>query len=173
MSQVPFSTWQDLAPGQPVTIIKRRSDVLKPDTVYTARMVESYRSGWYAFEAAWTLPYVDAGGIIFEPGGRLVEYFSPMHWYNIFAVYRSNGAYAGLYANVTAPPTLEHDRERGWTVIWPDLWLDVIKLPDGTVAVLDEDEFDESGISVADPELARLIENTCDELKTLLATTVW
>jgi predicted RNA-binding protein associated with RNAse of E/G family len=62
----------------------------------------------------------------------------------------------GWYGNVTYPACF--DKVEGEQVlVWHDLYLDVVILPDGSMHLLDDDELEESGISGQDPEFAAAI----------------
>ena len=107
---------------------------------------------WLCVEAEWTFRSLNIDGLIFEPGDRLLEWFSPDHWFNVFAVHAPDGEYRGCYANVTYPAIFDPETLPP-TVAWHDLWLDVILLPDGTSILRDEDELEESGLIDRDPVL--------------------
>jgi hypothetical protein len=88
-------------------------------------------------EARFTAAQVDRFGLAFRRGDRLLETYFTDRWYNIFAVYDGDTpALKGWYCNVSRPARLQ-DGE----VTWVDLALDVVVLPDGRTAVLDEEEF--------------------------------
>lgn len=165
--------WDSLIPMQAVTIVKTYYDHARSDVMYPARMIPSEHPGWFAFEAVWTLPDMNVDGVHYETDGRMLEYFSPIRMFNVFHVFRRNGESSGYYANVTEYPLLECDEHGELRLTWIDLWLDVIKLPNGEVVVLDEDEFLASGIESTNPELARGIRSACRDAEQSLASNVW
>lgn len=167
------SLWRDLQPGSELIIVKTHYTPDRPDYQYPARMIQSDRPGWYAFEAEWALPDMDVDGILYETGGTLIEYFSPEKHFNIFYVFRRSGESSGFYANLTDLPTLEREDDGELTLTWIDCWLDVVRLPDGTIKVLDEDEYQESGVSESDPELDRAIQAALAELLEQLSAGEW
>ncbi len=63
---------------------------------------------------------------------------------------------APLASVVTWPTTFEQGPERA-TVIWHDLYLDLIGFPDGHFLILDEDELEASDLMESDPDLVILI----------------
>jgi predicted RNA-binding protein associated with RNAse of E/G family len=65
--------------------------------------------------------------------------------------------FKGWYANVTYPARLADGDERP-CLIWRDLYVDLIGLPDGSFSLRDEDELAASGLSSRDPVLYRAIE---------------
>jgi len=88
-------------------------------------------------EARFNAPQVDRFGLAFRRGDRILETYFTDRWYNVFAVYDADTpVFKGWYCNVSRPARLQ-DSE----VTWVDLALDVVVLPDGRAAVLDEEEF--------------------------------
>lgn len=108
------------------------------------QQVVSYRGvviqrppGEICLEARWAMPARDLGYVRFEPGDRFVEWFYSDHWYNIFEIHsRETDALVGWYCNVATPATIEQGIVR-----YRDLLLDLWVSRDGTMLVLDEDEF--------------------------------
>ncbi|MCX7623040.1 MAG: DUF402 domain-containing protein [Thermomicrobium sp.] len=105
------------------------------------------RPGWIVVEAVWELRTIDVGALRFEPGDRLVEYFSLVEPINAFALYADSGTFKGWYANVACPAVLVNDE-----LLWRDLYIDVVADPTGRYHVLDEDELEASGLETDDPE---------------------
>lgn len=66
-------------------------------------------------------------------------YFWRDRWYNVFRLSRPGCGLSLWYCNITTPPTTE-----GRYIRYIDLDLDVAVRPDGTISVLDEDEFREN-----------------------------
>jgi len=69
-------------------------------------------------------------------GTRSREFFFADRWYNIFEFIESSGEPRNFYCNIAMPPTFEDSILR-----YVDLDIDVSVPPDGTVNVLDLDEF--------------------------------
>lgn len=144
--------WDTLRPGAPLTIVK-----LAPDGAEAARypggiVAISPPDPWVVVQAVWTYRRVELAGLAFCPGDQLLEWFSPAHWGNAFAVIAPNGTLRGWYANVTYPARLDAS-ERPPVLTWHDLYLDLVGLPDGTRTILDEDELEASRLAVTNPAL--------------------
>ncbi len=92
------------------------------------------------------------------PETILLEWFSPRHPFNAFAVFSPEERFKGWYANVTHPARLDVAADPP-VLIWHDLFLDLVGLPDGSFTLRDDDELLASGLANADPELhARILE---------------
>ncbi|MEZ4521179.1 MAG: DUF402 domain-containing protein [Thermomicrobiales bacterium] len=144
-----------------VRVTKHASDGRKPYS-YDAKLVER-SSDWIVVEAEWPLHEVNAGPVSFKPGDRLVEFFSITDHFNAFLIYRNRSSFAGWYCNVTHPTTVE-----GNEIHWHDLYLDVLVDADGGVHIEDEDELDESGLAVSDPDLYATILATKERILRLI-----
>jgi hypothetical protein len=121
---------------------------------------------WVALQALWTYERVEIDGLTFDPGDDLIEWFSPVLPFNAFAVLSPEGVLRGWYANVTYPAFLEPAAADSPipTLVWHDLYLDLVGLPDATFVVRDEDELAESGLAASDPLLHREIGQAAVEL---------
>jgi hypothetical protein len=156
-NQLRTGTWSSLLPGAELAIVK-----LAPDGSEAARyqgeVVGRYRDSWVLVLATWTNRTIDLEGLSFCPGDKLLEWFSPRHPFNAFAVFSPADQLKGWYANVTHPARLDATQDPP-VLIWHDLFLDLVGLPDGSFTVRDEDELLTSGLSDAEPELyARICE---------------
>lgn len=101
--------------------------------------VMSRGEGWVCLEARLNIEDRDAGFIVWRRGDRMIEWFYSDRWYNIFEVHDvRDDALKGWYCNITRPAQIEDN-----TIRADDLALDVFVGPDGTVTLLDEDEFAE------------------------------
>ncbi len=154
-----------MQPGTRITIVKRSAKHHGEDRVsYPATVVASdLPTPWVETETHWTMDTVVQAHLTFETGDILREIFSPVHPYNAFAAYTAQGDFKGWYANVTYPTLLETSTELP-RLIWHDLFIDIVASPDGTVAVLDEDELADSGLAETDPLLAARILDARDLL---------
>lgn len=159
--------------GMHVNVVKSHWNNVLPALSYSGTIVPCDWNDWIAVEAIWTLPDVDVGGVRFITGGRIIEYFPTFRRFNIFQVYAPSGEATGIYANVTAPLAITQDDAGEPVLTWEDHWLDVVKLPDRTIKVLDEDEYRASRIPETDPELARAIESALSELLAELRSGRW
>lgn len=84
-------------------------------------------------------PVVVAGRPVLEPGAPVIWFTYPGRWYDIGLFHLADGTPTGLYANLLTPVTIEGDR---WETT--DLCLDLWRGRDGSVELLDEDEFEEA-----------------------------
>ena len=154
--------WQERG----VTIVK-----LNPAGREVARysaewLEEALPETWICVQATWTMNRVDAGGLVFETGDTLFEYFSTEYWFNAFRVVAPDGTVRGIYGNVTYPTSVDLQSDEV-VITWHDLYLDVLRFPDGTVALCDVNELAASGLLESDPNLHGLIRRTADEMMTL------
>jgi PncC family amidohydrolase len=99
--------------------------------------------------ATWTRPTVRLGFATFEKGDVLRETFYDDRWYNVFELFNAQGQLKGWYADVTRPAHITSD-----TIDWEDLILDIWMSPDGSMQVLDEDEFASSRHELSDADVA-------------------
>ena len=155
-----------IAPGTLATVVKLSpagNEVARYSAVVTDEVCPE---PWLAVRANWTMKRVDASGLIFEPGDTLIEYFSPEHWFNAFRVIAPDGAVRGIYGNVTSRPRLNLTATEVF-VTWHDLYLDVIRLADGKVVLVDEEELAASGLEQTDHSLFDRIRSTADGMLTL------
>lgn len=173
--EMPFSTttpatWPDLSPGTELQIVK-----LDPEgnevTRYPGFVVEGeHPAPWLVLRATWVSRAYDLDGLLFLPGDRLHEFFSPIHPYNVFSVFSPEGTLRGWYANVTYPSRLDLTTTPP-TLFWHDLYLDIIALPTSTNPIIrDQDELDDSGLRETNPTLYNAIIATHHDLLHLCRT---
>jgi hypothetical protein len=155
--------WPPLPAGTELVVVKLAPDGSEVTRYQGVVRATTDDATWVAVEARWTNRRVDLDGLSFIPGDLLLEYFSPLHPFNAFAVYAPDGTLRGWYANVTYPATMDPTTGPP-TLFWHDLYLDVIALPDGTILVRDEDELEDAGIAQADPAVHRAIVAAKDEI---------
>jgi len=91
---------------------------------------------WIQLDAIWTRPPLDLGYVTFDTGDQFREWYFTNRWYNIFEIRSRDGVRKGWYCNVCEPAVISGD-----VISCRDLYLDLWVRPDGTVLVLDEDEF--------------------------------
>jgi len=104
---------------------------------YTGRVLERGAT-WVRLEARFNRPHdLHTAYHTFRRGDRFVEWFFSDRWYNIFEMHDvDDDRLTGWYCNITRPARLEEA-----AIYADDLALDVFIAPDGTITVLDEDEF--------------------------------
>ncbi|TQJ48009.1 DUF402 domain-containing protein [Streptomyces sp. NBC_00080] len=117
-----------------------------------------------AVRAPWAGNAVrDFGFVRFETGDVFTEYYWRDRWYAVKEVRDATGALKGWYCDITRPATLS-----GGELVVEDLDLDLWRSADGTdVRRLDEDEFEESGLTERDPAAAAAAVTALDELEVL------
>ncbi|MEV0175962.1 DUF402 domain-containing protein [Streptomyces sp. NPDC050803] len=115
-----------------------------------------------AVRAPWAGDGVrDFGFVRFESGDVFTEYYWRDRWYSVKEVRAWDGTLKGWYCDVTRPATFS-----GSELVVEDLDLDLWRSADGTdVRRLDEDEFEESGLTDSDPEAAAAAMTALDELE--------
>ncbi len=111
--------------------------------------------------ASWDRDPMDLGFVVLEPQDRWMEIFYSNRWYNIFEIRTSDGRLKGWYCNITRPAHIGEDE-----VAAEDLALDLWVEPDGSIQVLDEEEFAELGLGRAERRAAR---NAVAELRARVA----
>lgn len=165
--------WLALHSGQQVTIVKQHFRDEKPPYSYAGQVVPHDDGDWLAFSCVWDLPDATMSGIRYERGARLLEFFSLRRRYNIFRVCDRAGGVTGIYGNVVAPISLLADAADTPVLTWIDQYLDVVRLPDGSITLLDEDEYLATGIPQTDPALDAEIRAAAAELYAQLASGRW
>ncbi|WEH19119.1 DUF402 domain-containing protein [Streptomyces sp. VNUA24] len=128
---------------------------------YPARLVSDDGTR-VVVRAAWASEGVrDFGFVRFEPGDVFTEYYWRDRWYAVKEVRDARGVLKGWYCDITRPATLS-----GGELVVEDLDLDLWRSADGTdVLRLDEDEFEESGLTASDPQAAAAAVAALDELE--------
>jgi uncharacterized protein len=103
---------------------------------YQGEIVE-YLSNGVVILAYWKHPTKDLGYTRFEPGDRFIEYYYTDRWFNIFDISTTIGERKGWYCNIAEPAFIYDDH-----IEQIDLLLDVWVAPEGTLLLLDQDEFE-------------------------------
>ena len=82
-------------------------------------------------------PIEVAGRSVLEPGAPVVWFVIPGRWYDLGLFHLRDGTFTGYYTNMIAPPRIQGAR---WQLrdLYLDLWMSV----DGSMEVLDRDEFE-------------------------------
>lgn len=147
-----WDVWSCLRPGALVTIVKLAPDgsevVRYPGEVVTRFDAES----WLVIRAVWAFRIVEVDGLRFSPGDLLLEWFSPELPFNAFALFSPERQFRGWYANVSHPAVLEPSLEGGRPLLlWRDLYLDLVALPNEDFTIRDEDELADSGLEERQP----------------------
>jgi len=143
-------------------IIVRKLNLYEEEKIrYQGRVLERTASA-VVLEAFFSRERMELGYVTLKPGDRFVEYFYADRWYNVFVIYDvDNGRLKGWYCNVTRPAIIA-DGEVSAVDLALDLWI----APDGSVLVLDEDEFATLPLAPEETAAARA---ALDELRALAA----
>lgn len=110
-------------------------------------------------KAPWTFDEMALAFSTFSPGDIFTETFYFDHWHNVFEIVDKDAQLKGWYGNITRPTRLNGD-----DLEWDDLALDAWMSADGSLLVLDEDEFEEL-IPLISPLEAESARGALDELK--------
>lgn len=87
-------------------------------------------------------PLLVGGQVILEPGSPVVWFTFPDRWHDIGRFHRADGEFTGWYANVLTPVELHEEGADPCRWHTTDLFLDLWHTPEGTVEVLDREEFE-------------------------------
>lgn len=159
--------WRELVPGLAVSIVKLAPDGQEAAR-YSGEIVATMDPGsWVGLRATWTYALLEMDGLSFQPGDGLLEWFSPELPFNAFAVLSPTGNLRGWYANVTKPAYLRPAEANGdlAELVWHDLYIDLVGLPDGRYSIRDQDELEASSLAQDDPALFSSIRAAADELQ--------
>ena len=114
-------------------------------------------------------PMVHDGHVMIEAGSLVVWFTFPGLWHDIGLFHRLDGAFSGVYANILTPPKIE-----GSTWYTTDLFLDVWWPANGTIQLLDEDEFEEAlRADQMDGETATRARQEVDDILRLASAGMW
>jgi hypothetical protein len=124
---------------------------------YSGRLLHRGRHS-LTLEALYDREDANFHGLWLRHGDRFVETHYADRWYNVFAIHDvDSGGLKGWYCNIVRPARFEPGHI--WSV---DLALDLVVLPDGRSAALDEDEF--AALRLAPEERAQA-QRTLEQLK--------
>jgi predicted RNA-binding protein associated with RNAse of E/G family len=125
--------------------VRKRDETGRMVWEYTGVVLERGKD-FVRLEARFNRDDTPFQGIVLKRGDRFVETFYTERWYNQFEIHdRDDDALKGWYCNVGRPAVWEAPD----TLSYVDLALDLWVRPDGTQAVLDEDEFDRLALDEA------------------------
>jgi predicted RNA-binding protein associated with RNAse of E/G family len=104
------------------------------------------RTGLALF-TTFDLPDLPVGPTTFRRGDVFVEFYDWRRWFVVAQLFTPAGVPKGWYCDVTMPPTIVPDADGAaqgpvrWCLTYVDLDLDLWQHADGTVTLLDEDEY--------------------------------
>ncbi|MEL7645602.1 MAG: DUF402 domain-containing protein [Anaerolineaceae bacterium] len=105
---------------------------------YPARLLNE-QDGTRLVEGVFNIGSVAVGKLHFRRGDHALEWYSARHWYNLLQVYEQGSEQVkAWYCNICKPATFT-----GQEIRWRDLALDLLVYPDGSMELLDQDEFAE------------------------------
>lgn len=120
----------------PITVYKR--DHTGQIVWHYAGEVLARGATWVCLQAVFDRVEADLGFVVFRQGDIFTEWFYTDRWYNVFRIAETgSGQLKGWYCNITRPAQIAPD-----SVYADDLALDVFVTPDGSLRLLDQDEFD-------------------------------
>lgn len=111
----------------------------RPKYSWKVRLLHRDEAVWL-FEGYMELKRpVRVGGLLFQPGDRVLEAYFPHRWYNVVELYQGkHGPLQGWYANLARPARLAGP----YTLVYEDLDLDLVVLIDGTMEEVDREGFE-------------------------------
>lgn len=105
-----------------------------------------------------SLKHLELGRI--EPGTKSVEYFWLDRWYSVFIFFTPDGELRNFYCNLNFPPTVKHS-----SLDYVDLDIDIVVWPNGSIEVLDIEEFELNAQKFGYDEAIRLgVATALDEI---------
>ncbi len=135
--------------NSPITLIKQNHRGEK--VVEYHGEVLARGAAWVCVRAPFNHDDKNVGYVVFRRGDLFIEWHYSDRWYNVFELHDvDDGHLKGWYCNVTRPAIITAD-----TIRADDLALDVFIAPDGTLTLLDGDEFDALKLSPDEQTAAR------------------
>jgi predicted RNA-binding protein associated with RNAse of E/G family len=117
-------------------IIEKRNHLGEFVLSYPGEVLERGEN-WVCLRAVFDHQESNLGFVVFQQGDVFYEWFYSNQWYNIFQVHVGGTATVkGWYCNITRPAHIDSEH-----VYSDDLELDVFVMPNGTIILLDEEEF--------------------------------
>ena len=127
-----------------ITIVKQ--DHLGVEVIRYQGQVLMRTAAEIMIEAFFALEHAMMVDIPLLKGDKFLETYFTGHWYNIYEIHdRDSDHLKGWYCNVSYPAEISQS-----LVVFRDLALDLVVLPDGCQVVLDEDEFQKLVLSPDD-----------------------
>jgi len=124
-------------PGSAIRVRKRRPDGSER-FAWDGVALRADQSG-IVVHAEFGLPQVELGCTTFRRGDVFVEFYSWHRWYTVAQVFEADGTFKGWYCDVCMPPRWDAPGELSYVDLALDLWQGA----DGTIVLLDEQEFTE------------------------------
>lgn len=110
----------------------------EPIFAYPARLIQE-QNGTRLVEGCLTSRVFPLAGCNSAGSDHALEWYSEQDWYNLLQVYEQDSPRVkAWYCNICMPANFLSDEIR-----WRDLALDLLVYPDGSMELLDQDEFAE------------------------------
>jgi len=121
---------------------------------YNGGLRDEYEAYLYSEDIEKFMLFVPPGTLSFSPKKAawsaapdgLLELYFKQKWYNVWHICEQNSQINHIYANIALPATFQAN-----VLTWVDLDLDLRVHLDGSLELLDEDEFVENGARFAYP----------------------
>jgi protein associated with RNAse G/E len=127
---------------------------------YQARLVLEDSATIVLFTALGTPYYDHRKGAWFESEDGLVEIYFKHKWYNVWHICEQISRTNRIYSNIAMPVRFEGD-----TLTWVDLDLDFRVHMDGSIELLDEDEFQHNALRMGySKRVVAAARAACDEV---------
>jgi hypothetical protein len=103
---------------------------------YPARLIWQ-RGGARLVEGIFNIEDMAVGKVWFRRGDHILEWYSTEHRYNLLQVHEQDSKQLkAWYCNISLPAVFTEGE-----ICWLDLALDLLVYPDGSMELLDQDEF--------------------------------
>ncbi|HNW95487.1 MAG TPA: DUF402 domain-containing protein [Anaerolineaceae bacterium] len=109
---------------------------------YPARLLRE-QDGARLVAGTFNIESVAVGKLYFRRGDHALEWYSTRRWYNLLQVCeQASKQVKAWYCNICLPADFREDE-----ICWRDLALDLLVYPDGSMELLDQDEFAELALN--------------------------
>ena len=142
-----------------------RLQIFRQHLVWDTEQVKVTLAHEMAFEQTMRIE----GKVVLEDGSDVVWFTFPGLWHDIGRFHRADGTFTGIYANVIKPVEIDGP-------VWhtTDLYLDVWLGPDGSLLLLDENEFEEAtGKEIIDTPTATRVRQEADAILEAARAGTW
>ncbi|MFN3418279.1 MAG: DUF402 domain-containing protein [Pyrinomonadaceae bacterium] len=147
-----------MTPNQKITIISQRFDL---------KFLKKWDCNLLLIKPPQLLCYgIFSTAVLHKQLGEIsrgtvsLESFWTDRYYNLFAFFDPDFKFRNLYFNICLPPVIQGD-----SIVYSDLDIDVAVWPDGSIDVLDEDDFASNALTLKYPEqLKSKVRETLSEI---------
>ena len=129
---------------------------------YTGDVLEREKT-YVCVRAVFGFETMDLGYVILKKGDIFTEWFYTERWFNVFKVADvDTGQLKGYYCNLTRPAIISANAVKA-----DDLALDIFVQPDGTLLILDEDDYEDLPLTETE---RHQVQQAINEIKQLVQT---